>query len=358
MNCSTQSKSALPTFKRQRSCADNSPAQINAGVDVLETERGFDQRFGSKRTYFGRLLLLVLLLPTITMGCIADPYQYGVADSKPLIDFISPDGVQPIITVDGDYPKLDKLENAISTPARFFRGLGGKKELDQEVIDSSRKEGLDLAQEFLEANSIDDLYIDVRRYEPKQQWARIKANQRIRPIWKYTGGTLSWIRYTLLPLRPLKIDQYNPYTNTLNLNSANPAQALFESAEAKEFRKHKDVGTYAMIQFLPFVPIMHDARSGSDVLSYVHDREMYDLQDELYPLSYARVGSTTAAEILSFSGLDTPFYVSPLVRVTGATIGRLAGRIVAQSKRKKQKKTGASAGDNWAIDSDDQWNQE
>ena len=204
--------------------------------------------------------------------------------------------------------------------------------MTEEEAERARTEALGLTQEYLSANGLNDVNIDVRRYVPGEHWKRIKENEQVSPLWKYTGGALSWFRYTVLPNRVLGVDRYDPYSNTLSLNSERPTQALFESAVAKEFLHYRNLGSYAMLQNLPVVPIIHDIKASSDVLTYSKEINQPELQNDLYIQSYARIGSDTAGEILSLSpfGRSAPFYVSPLARVSGGVVGRMTGKVVSK----------------------------
>ena len=97
-------------------------------------------------------------------------------------------------------------------------------------------------------------------------------------------------------MRAFHTDHFDPYTNTLHLNSAQPLQSLFESASAKEFRKSRKLGNleigtggYAMLQNVPFVPLAHNIQAGTDVLTYADLTLAPEQTSELYPLVYSRL---------------------------------------------------------------------
>ncbi|MFK7736112.1 MAG: hypothetical protein AB8B50_08800 [Pirellulaceae bacterium] len=276
-------------------------------------------------------LFLFLSLCVLCAGCMKDSYVYGVRAN----DFAVSNQAPLEVTHGGEHPRLDKVERALEYPREAISRLRGGESLNEEEIEQAREEAVELTQEYLSVNGLNDVKIDVRRYEPGEHWQRIQANENVSPLWKYTGGAISWFRYTVLPNRVLGVDRYDPYSNTLSLNSERPTQALFESAVAKEFLQHKNLGSYAMLQNLPVLPIIHDIKASSDVLTYSEEIQQPELQSDLRIQSYARIGADTAGEILSLTpfGRTAPFYVSPLARVSGGVAGRMTGKVV--SKREK-----------------------
>jgi hypothetical protein len=283
----------------------------------------------SKIMLGGRPFLAVILCVNC-VGCIKDHYVYGVRANN-----LSVSNSIPLeITYGAEHPRLDRVEQAFDYPREAISRLRGREPLSVQETEQARAEAVELTQEYLSANGLCDVKIDVRRYEPSEHWHRIQTNENVGPLWKYTGGALSWFRYTLLPNRVLGVDRYDPYSNTLSLNSERPTQALFESAVAKEFRHYKNLGSYAMLQYLPVFPILHDIKASTDVLTYSKEIDQPELQRDLYIQSYARIGSDTAGEILSLSpfGRSAPFYVSPLARVSGGVVGRMTGKVVSRSE--------------------------
>ena len=256
-------------------------------------------------------------------------------------------------------PKLDRIEAFVQSPKKLFRKISRRPDLDPTVEARQQEEAVNLAAEYLAANGLDDVHINIRVYQPREQWTRIRSNEDIRPIWKYTGGTLSWLRYTILPMRAFHSDNYDPFTNTLNLNSASSSKALYESALAKEFQRHRrfGVGAYAVLQYVPFVPLYHNARASSDILTYSRHHLEEEFTDELYPLTYSRLGSTAVSEALSVVTLspNAPILTGPLLRLAGGTVGRSTGTTMAKQQQddEEDSKEVRTAGQRPVINSPD-----
>jgi hypothetical protein len=274
------------------------------------------------------------------MGCVSNSYRYGVTPSLSHSQPFVSDSPNPI-SRGGIDPQVDRIESFVQSPKKFFRKISRRPALDPADGERQQESALKLAKEYLATNGLNDVYIDVRVYEPREQWDRLKSNQEVRPIWKYTGGTLNWLRYSILPLRVFHADYYDPFTNTLNLNSTRPIEALYEAALAKEYRSHRplSVGTYAMLQYVPFVPLYHHSKASSDVLTFSEHHLSGEFSDDLFPLAYSRLGSAVVSETLSVVTLSpkAPNIPGPLLRVVGGTAGRSTGKTIAFLKNQKQK---------------------
>ncbi len=261
-------------------------------------------------------------------GCASDRYTFGIGSDRGRVPTSQP--ANPV-TFGGEHPTLDKIESIVQSPRIAIRRLAGKPEPTQETLAAERTEAIELSQEYLLANGLEDVSIDVRSYSPSTQWARIWQNENVAPFWKATGGTLSLLRYTLLPRRVLRSDHYDPYANTLSLNSDRPARSIYSAAEAKQYRKQRLTGTYAILQNVPVLPIAHHVSTTNDVLSYAEVTEQSQLQRELYPEAYSQIGRATVSEVLSVSPLaaGAPFYTAPMMQVAGRMVGRISGEAAA-----------------------------
>ena len=273
------------------------------------------------------------------MGCVSDTYRYGV---DPQLGHTQPhvSNVLNPISHGVAHPKVDRFESFVQSPKKLVRKLARRPTIDPADEAHQREEAVDLASDYLAANGLNNVYIDVRVYQPREQWERLKSNSSVRPIWKYTGGTLNWLRYTILPMRAFHSDHYDPFTNTLNLNSTQPAEALYESALAKEFQTHRKlgVGAYALLQYVPFVPLYQNVKASSDVLTFSQHHLDGELSDDLYPLTYSRLGSIAVSETLSVVTLspNAPIFTGPLLRVAGGTAGRSTGATLARKKDEEE----------------------
>ncbi len=292
------------------------------------------------------------MFPISFLGCASDSYRYGLDNSALPNQPISEESSATLL-VGGEKPRIDQIEKIVQTPRRMIRKLFRLPTPDPDEAELQREQAVYLADGYLASNGISDLNIDVRVYDPKLQWQRLKENDQIAPLWKFTGGTVGWLRYTILPMRAFHTDHYDPFTNTLHLNSARPLQALYESSLAKQYRKQRHLGpaeigtgAYAMLQYVPFVPLYHNAKASSDVVTFAHVHLNQDLENEIYPMVYSRLGSTAVSETLSVVSVSpsAPFYTTPLLRVTGGIIGRLTGKAVLLERNRRKNELANVAG--------------
>lgn len=238
------------------------------------------------------------------------------------------------VATGGDHPVVDRVEAVVRAPIRGVRKLLRKEGPAPEQVESDRRESVYLSAAFLQQHDLSDVYIDVRRYEPGEQWQRLVDNDRVSPFWKYSGGTLNWLGYVMLPARAFHQDGYDPFTNTLSLNSADPVEALYEASSAKEYREHRYLGTYAMAQRLPLIPLFHCCQTGRNALDYARERQDSALEAELYPRACAEFGATSLGEAFALTPVAStaPFYVAPLLSIGGSAAGSMTGQAIAKRK--------------------------
>ena len=186
--------------------------------------------------------LIILCLLSIFTGCASNTYRYGLDQPSFSKNPISVESGSHVL-IGGPKAGIDRVESIVQAPRRLFGELSGKQMVDPETAKQQRQQATLIADRYLAANGIENVNIDIRVYDPKLQWHRLKQNDQIAPVWKYTGGTIGWLRYTLLPMRAFHIDHYDPFTNTLHLNSTRPLRALYQAASAKEYQKKEIAGT-------------------------------------------------------------------------------------------------------------------
>lgn len=289
----------------------------------------------SKNSTLASHFRLVLILCSCLSGCARTTYQYGLAHRdgpKPGLDQVNP------LVFGGEHPKLDRFEQTLHYPIEKIKQWFPRKEPPADPTEL-RRQATFKAQEFLVLNELPDVNIDVREYDPAEQWQRLKANERIHPFWKYTAGTVEHLKYAWLPGRVFHYDDYNPYTNTLTINSTSPARALYQAADAKILRDQKLPGTYAAAQYLPIVPLVHDVRVANDVLSYARVRQEWELEKQLTPSIYAAFGADAVSQATSLvpGAAYMPFYYKPLLSLAGRTAGGATGHAVVKEREVQQK---------------------
>ncbi len=272
-----------------------------------------------------RLVCLVSLC--CFTGCHASPYRFGRLQQS-----LEPLPGNPI-TVYSDskpHPNLDRAESAIYRSVHNVRELLGAENLTQEELEFNRREAAELALIYLQQHAIDDIYVEQRVYSPTTQWSRLRQNKSMHPCWKYTGGMLSLVSSTLLPARVLRRDTYNPYTQTLSLNSSDPTRSLLAASESRVYASSFAPGFRATSQLIPFVPIHHRIDVASEAISYAHQIGDQEFLENIYPRAYGYVGRKVATETIPFAvgAAGVPFYFMPPISLGGNIAGRSIGGVM------------------------------
>jgi hypothetical protein len=272
-----------------------------------------------------RLLATCLLAAGLAAGagCARAPYQFSSFPAS------HSDGSPPqaVMVVYGKPNKtLDRIGWVVGLPDRILP-LNSKINNHQISPETTFK-----LKEYLEKNDLTDVYVCVNYYDPRGQWQRLRANKLIRPGWRYTMGTLSMLSYTVLPGRIFGGDEYNPYTNSLYLNSDVPALVLHEAAYAKDLRGRKAPGAYAAVNDLPLVGLWRVTNGLNDVLGYARAEHDWDLERQTYHVLYPRIGIETMSSAVPFVPV---WWGGPALGVVGAAAGHTAGRTLA-ARRDKQ----------------------
>ena len=257
-------------------------------------------------------------------GCATNPYRYGRfhPDSPGETD------LQPVRIVRGEPNKtLDRLGNILGIKDKILPM--SNKVNNHHVTD----ETLEKLVEYLEKNDLTDVYVTVNHYAPKEQWRLLRENDRISPGWKYTAGTFTWLNYTIIPNRLFGGDHYNPFTNTLYVNSDVPAKLICEAAYAKDIHGRKYPGLYAVfVNDLPVLNLWRQSRAVNDTLGYAQTEADWPTEKQTYRIMYPHIGAGALGEtgmvIASpFSG-PLSFVFQPILGFGGALVGHAVGRTV------------------------------
>jgi len=279
------------------------------------------------------LFLLAIASMVSTSGCIQKTYRYGIANQELLANLPQ---TPNLITIGGNHPRIDSIERTVQYPAKVFRKWfpSSKPVEDPDVL---RLQAVQSATDYLDDNGLKGVNIDVREYNPREQWNRLKNNRSISPFWKYTGGTLYHVGYCVLPGRAFGMDSYNGFTNTLSINSTSPSNSLLQAGYVKKLYDQRYPGTYIAANWLPILPLLRDTSVASDVLTYARLKQEWPLEKDLLPNVYARLGGDTVSQATSLvPGLAyMPFYFRPVLSGVGRAAGGVTGNAIAKRREKQ-----------------------
>ena len=291
------------------------------------------------RSFAGQRLFLWLIAVSCVLsngvGCVQSTYRYGIANEQLVAKLPQTPNV---ISVGGAHPNIDRLEQVVQYPRRVFRKwFPSKDPFEQLPIEERRQIAVAVASNYLDNNGLKGVFIDVLEYDPRQQWQRLVDNDRVSPVWKYTLGSAYHLGYSILPGRAFGYDRYNPFTNTLSINSARRCNTLFTAGYVKKIYDQRYPGTYVAANLLPIMPLIRDTSIANDVLTYSHVQQEWRLKQELYPLVYGRLGGDVVSQATSLipSMAYMPFYMSPLLTRAGRVTGRVTGTAIADLDEKK-----------------------
>lgn len=248
-------------------------------------------------------------------GCASAPYRFGRFHPQEF------DGApsQPVAVNFGSPNKaLDGLGWLVGLPVRILtlKWNASNHHVSDETVAKLKT--------YLRENDITDVYVAVNEYDPKGQWQRLRENDHISPVWRYSIGALSCVTYSIFPYRIIGGDEYNPFTNTLNLTSDVPAMLLSEAAYAKDVRSRKLPGAYATVNILPIVSLWRQSLAASDVVGYARFHDDWEGEKEVYCFLYPHIGATTFGPAAHFVPVAGPF-----LSTGGAIVGHVVGRTTA-----------------------------
>lgn len=262
--------------------------------------------------------LVLVLVSGSAASCATLPYTYGADHDGPVL--------------------LEKGESQISRgrPIGWLDALGHyvfslpsklilwNRDVDRHSVSPETEAVL---REYLADNGLQGVKVRLNEYSPGGEWRRLVKNDSVHWSFRYTVGVLGWLRYTLLPGRLFGGDHYNPFTNTVNIYSDDPAILLHEGGHAKDFARRERKGTYAVVGAIPFVPLFREARATGDAIGYLAEKERRAEQREAYEVTYPAYGTYVSGSIGAFFPLS---YLESLgVALAGAIPGHIAGRIAA-----------------------------
>ncbi len=260
---------------------------------------------------------LCILLSVALVGCASVPYS------------------TPAVCDEGDRMPLRAGETQIEhgrpnvwvdSLRHYLLSLPGKIMLLSWRVDAyAVSEETELALvEYLETNNLCHVKVRINQYRVGGEWSRLFRNRNINGFWRYTFGLLSVLFYTIFPGRAFGGDNYNPFTNTINIYSDIDSVALHEGGHAKDWATRKRLrGFYAALRILPLVPLYQEAWATSDALGYLRHRELVSEERAAYPMLWGAYGTYVGGEALRF--WDPPIGISYLFQVSVAWTGKLAG---------------------------------
>ncbi len=180
------------------------------------------------------------------------------------------------------------------------------------------------AVDYLSKNGLYDVKVRVSQYDPVGDWHRLGNNRRIAAPVRYSLGAMSVLKETMLPGLLTGRDLYNPYTNTINLNSDRPALAVEQAAYAKDIRSRKRPELYLLAQKIPGGELSKIVRPKQDVVNYFAKYGSPIQQRQARSILVPKLFSEIGGEIGDFIPSSGPVF---------SIAGRVVGNVVARRRR-------------------------
>ncbi|MDA1043817.1 MAG: hypothetical protein O3C57_01195 [Verrucomicrobia bacterium] len=260
-------------------------------------------------------VLLLGALVVFGAGCATVPYDYGQR-LKTDRYYVMPED-EPQIEVGRPVKVLDVAGWIWGIPSKII--LWNSK-VDNHYVSDDTSAAI---REYLALNELSHVKVRINQYRPGAEWKRLFRNKHTNPAWRYTLGVLSVTFYTALPGRFFGGDNYNPYSNTVNLYSDVPTIAMHEGGHAKDFAERTYKGTYAALYMLPFAALYHEAVASNDAFSYMRAEQDADTEKDGYKILYPAYGTYVGGGV----GNWLAFPYNLIVYAAGVIPGHIIGRV-------------------------------
>lgn len=216
---------------------------------------------------------------------------------------------------------LDTAQTVIEVPQRVLYG----GELAERTPGTQTCEVL---TDYMQQNELTDVPVLVREYDPIGEWKRLYENDQIRPFWKYTAGSLSIVQYSIFPDRVFRRAAYNPFTNSLSVNSDCLTSALREAAYAKDVRSRTAPGSYAAFNSVPGLSLWKSTVAVNDVLDYAQASEQWPIESDVYRRQYPYIASESMT--------PATYFMTPVAGLAATVGGSATGYFLGRSVEAKR----------------------
>lgn len=179
-----------------------------------------------------------------------------------------------------------------------------------------------IMNDYLEDNELEALNIEFQTENPKNDWDRLEANTSINPLLKYSLGSLDWLSNAITKPSVWGKNYYDPYTNTMHINSNNPIEIMAEMSYAKIIQRQSYPGLYALGSKLPFISIFAQKQKTNEMIAYAKLKQDWELEKATIRKMYPGMLNGSSKDIARVAGIFFgPFYLRPAISVGGVLVG-------------------------------------
>lgn len=218
-------------------------------------------------------------------------------------------------------PVLDAAGWVVGIPAKII--LWDRRVNNHDVSPDTEN----AIRRYLDDNDLDHVKVAINKYDPVDDWHRLRANKTVGWGYRSTLGALSVAGEAILPGRLIGGDHYNPFTGTIYVYSDVPAIALQKGGHAKDLARRSHPGTYALIAALPVTSLWPEAIATADAIAYAEQHGDPDLEREGYRVLFPAYGTCVGGSLGRFAPpVALPIYAGAVV--AGHAVGRVEARMV------------------------------
>ena len=179
-----------------------------------------------------------------------------------------------------------------------------------------------IMNDYLEDNELEALNIEFQTETPKDDWARLEANTSINPLIKYSLGSAYWLGNAITKPSVWGRNYYDPYTNTMHINSNNNLEIMAEMSYAKIIQRQSYPGLYALGSKLPFISFWAQKQKTNEMIAYAKLKQDWELEKATIRKMYPGMLNGSSKDIGRVAGLFFgPFYLRPAISVGGVLVG-------------------------------------
>ncbi len=251
-------------------------------------------------------------------GCTTAPYHFG-KDHEYVHGYRLPPG-EPQITYGTPYRVLD-ASDWIWPGSLLGKLLLWNYKVDSHSVSTQTVETI---QQFLARNDLRDVKVRINDYCVKDELRRTVRNKGIGPAWRYTFGMIAWLQYTAMPQRFFGGDNYNPYSNTINIYSDLKPVALHEAGHSKDFAGRTYKGSYAFLySIVPLFNLYPEGKASTEALSYMQAQGDAETLEDGYKLLYPAYATYIGGGVGELIGGPWSYAVQVGVVIPAHILGRI-----------------------------------
>jgi hypothetical protein len=179
-----------------------------------------------------------------------------------------------------------------------------------------------IMNDYLEDNELEALNIEFQTETPKDDWNRLEANTCINPLLKYSLGSFDWLSNAIIKPSFWGRNYYDPYTNTMHINSNNNLEIMAEMSYAKIIQRQSYPGLYALSSKLPFISIFAQKQKTNEMIAYAKSKQDWELEKATIRKMYPGMLNGSSKDIGRVAGIFFgPLYLRPAISVGGVLVG-------------------------------------